>query len=69
MLHNRFSESFCLFFILYLVFMCTVPIEEWLGGDPALPQGEPSPAECQAPHPSSLKAQYSWAVTGYLLFE
>lgn len=31
MLHNRLKESFCLFFIMYLVFMCTVPKEEELG--------------------------------------
>lgn len=30
MLHNCFTESFCLFFILYLVLMCTVPKAEWL---------------------------------------
>lgn len=45
MLHNRFPERFCLFFIMYLVFMCTVPKEERLGGGPALPPGEPSLAE------------------------
>lgn len=34
MLHNRFTESFCLFFILYLVLMCTVPKAEWLHWEP-----------------------------------
>lgn len=44
MLHNRFPERFCLFFTMYLVFMCTVPKEEGRGGGPALPQ-ESSPVE------------------------
>lgn len=41
MLHNRFTEHFCLFFTMYLVFMCTVPKEEGLGAGHALPQGQP----------------------------
>lgn len=41
-LHNRFTESFCLFFIMYLVFMCTVPKEEGLGGAlPCLQENRP----------------------------
>lgn len=70
MLHNHFPESFRLFFIMYLVFMCTVPTEERLGEAlPCLQESHPSQSFREVSHPRSLMAQYSWAVTGYLLFE
>lgn len=69
MLHNRFPESFRLFFIMYLVFMCTVPTEERRGEAlPCLQESHPSQSFREVSHPGA-----SWhstrAVTGYLLFE
>lgn len=44
MLHNRFMESFCLFFIMYLVFMCAQcqKKSDWVEALPCLQENHPS---------------------------
>ncbi|XDA78596.1 hypothetical protein R6Z07F_008687 [Ovis aries] len=71
MLHNCFTESFCLFFIMYRVYVRSAK-QRVTGRRPCPASRRAIPAERPGrslSHPSSLVAQYSWAVTGYLLFE